>query len=315
MTDKGIPAEPVEHMLVDEDVGRLLDRADASGAALLGEGELLTAITRAVLERALDAEMTEHLGYEKPDPADRGSGNSRNGTSPKTVLTDVGAVTVAAPRDRDGTFEPRLVPKHARRLAGFNDQILSLYARGMSVRDIRSHLASLYGIEVSPDLISKVTDAVADKLAAWQNRPLDAVWPIIYIDALGVRIRSGSVASQPVYLAIGVDMDGCKDVLGLWVGDGGADTATWMAVLSDLRNHGVEDVCTVACDGLKGLPDAVTATWPRATVQTCVIHLMRASLRFASKKDHPALVTPPPASMRVDPLSEQEATCAILTSA
>ncbi|MGI5133769.1 MULTISPECIES: IS256 family transposase [unclassified Streptomyces] len=291
MADKeSPPAEVVERKLVDEVVERLLDRADASGTALLGERGLLTEVTRAVLERALEAEMTEHLGYERHDPAGRGSGNSRNGTSPKTVLTDAGAVTVAVPRDREGSFEPQLVPKHARRLAGFNERILSLYARGMSVRDIRSHLAGIYGVEVSPDLISKVTDAVADEIAAWQNRPLDAIWPIIYIDALWIKIRSGSVVSKPVYLAVGVDMDGRKDVLGLWVGDGGEGATTWMTVLTELRNRGVEDVCIVACDGLKGLPDAVTATWPKATVQTCVIHLIRASLRLTSSRDHPKLV-------------------------
>ncbi|MER6530515.1 IS256 family transposase [Streptomyces sp. NPDC001508] len=271
MSEKENPAvEPDE--LVDEVVERLMDRADASGAALLGEGGLLTEVTRAVLERALEAEMTGHLGYEKHDPAGRGSGNSRNGTSPKTVLTDAGTVTVAVPRDRNGAFDPRILPKGARRLAGFNERILSLYARGMSVRDIRSHLAAIYGVEVSPDLISTVPDAVVDELAAWQNRPLDAVWPIIYIDALWVKIRSGSVVSRPVYVAVGVDMDGCKDVLGLWVGAEGEGATTWMAVLSELRNRGIEDVCIVACDGLKGLPDAVTATWPKATVQTCVIH-------------------------------------------
>ncbi|MCX5208367.1 IS256 family transposase [Kitasatospora sp. NBC_00240] len=291
MTDKIEPVvAPAGDALVDEVVERLMDSADASGAALLGDGGLLTEITRAVLERALEAEMTEHLGYEKHDPAGRGSGNSRNGTSPKTVLTDVGAVTVAVPRDRNGDFEPRLVPRNTRRLAGFNERILSLYARGMSVRDIRSHLAQIYGVEVSADLISKVTDAVVDELAAWQSRPLDAVWPIIYIDALWVKIRSGSVTSKPVYVAVGVDMDGRKDVLGLWVGAEGEGATTWMAVLSELRNRGVEDVCIVACDGLKGLPDAVTATWPKATVQTCVIHLIRASLRLTSGKDHPALV-------------------------
>ena len=291
MTDKIEPVvAPAGDALVDEVVERLMDSADASGAALLGDGGLLTEITRAVLERALEAEMTEHLGYEKHDPAGRGSDNSRNGTSPKTVLTDVGAVTVAVPRDRNGDFEPRLVPRNARRLAGFNERILSLYARGMSVRDLRSHLAQIYGVEVSADLISKVTDAVVDELAAWQSRPLDAVWPIIYIDALWVKIRSGSVTSKPVYVAVGVDMDGRKDVLGLWVGAEGEGATTWMAVLSELRNRGVEDVCIVACDGLKGLPDAVTATWPKATVQTCVIHLIRASLRLTSGKDHPALV-------------------------
>jgi transposase-like protein len=291
MADKTEPVVgPADDVLVDEVVERLMDRADASGAALLGEGGLLTEITRAVLERALEAEMTEHLGYEKHDPAGRGSGNSRNGTSAKTVLTDVGAVTVAVPRDRNGDFEPQMVPKNARRLAGFNDRILSLYARGMSVRDIRSHLAQIYGVEVSPDLISKVTDAVVDELVSWQNRPLDAVWPIIYIDALWVKIRSGSVVSKPVYLAVGVDMDGRKDVLGLWVGSEGEGATTWMAVLTELRNRGVEDVCIVACDGLKGLPDAVTGIWPRATVQTCVIHLIRASLRLSSSRDHPKLV-------------------------
>ncbi|MEZ0095262.1 IS256 family transposase [Streptacidiphilus sp. EB129] len=292
MTDKTESVVgPAGEALVGEVVERLMDSADASGTALLGEGGLLTEITRAVLERALDAEMSEHLGYEKHDPAGRGSGNSRNGTSAKTVLTDVGAVTLAVPRDRNGEFEPQLVPKNARRLAGFNERILSLYARGMSVRDIRSHLAQIYGVQVSPDLISKVTDAVADELAAWQSRPLDAVWPIIYIDALRVKIHSGSVTSKPVYLAVGVDMDGRKDVLGLWVGAEGEGATTWMAVLSELRNRGVEDVCIVACDGLKGLPDAVTATWPRATVQTCVIHLIRASLRLTSIKDHPKLVS------------------------
>ncbi|MER6377348.1 transposase [Streptomyces mirabilis] len=194
MADKDEAAAYVaDDEMVDEVVERLLDKADASGAALLGEGGLLTEITRAVLERALEAEMSEHLGYERGDPAGHGSGNSRNGTSPKTVLTDAGAVTLAVPRDRNGDFEPRLVPKNVRRLAGFNARILFLYARGMSVRDIRSHLAQIYGVEVSPDLISKVTDAVIDELVTWQNRPLDAVWPIIYIDALWVKIRSGSV--------------------------------------------------------------------------------------------------------------------------
>ncbi|GAB2722720.1 hypothetical protein GCM10010442_49960 [Kitasatospora kifunensis] len=250
MADRTEPVSSVaDETVVDEVVERLMERADASGAALLGEGGLLTEITRAVLERALEAEMTGHLGYEKHDPAGRGSGNSRNGTSAKTVLTDVGAVTVAVPRDRNGDFEPQLVPKNARRLAGFNDRILSLYARGMSVRDIRSHLARIYGVEVSPDLISKVTDAVVDELAGWQNRPLDAVWPVIYIDALWVKIRSGAVASKPVHLAVGVDMDGRKDVLGLWAGDGGEGATTWTAVLTELRNRSVEDVCIVACDG------------------------------------------------------------------
>ncbi|MFH9016576.1 transposase [Streptomyces sp. NPDC017943] len=192
--------------------------------------------------------MSEHLGYERGDRAGHGLGNSRNGTSPKTVLTDAGTVTLAVPRDRNGEFEPRLVPKNARRLARFNDRVHSLYARGMSVRDIRSHLAQIYGVEVSPGLISKVTDAVVDELVSWKNRPLDAVWPIICIEALRVKIRSGSVTSKPVCLAVGVDMDGREDVLGLWGGSEGEGATTWMAVLSELRNRGVEDVCIVVCD-------------------------------------------------------------------
>ncbi|MFF9010362.1 IS256 family transposase [Streptomyces goshikiensis] len=291
MADKSeVAASVAGDKTVDEVVERLLDKADASGAALLGEGGLLTEITKAFLERALEAEMSEHFGYERGDSSGHGSGNSRNGTSPKTVLTDAGAVTPTVPQDRNGEFEPRLVPKNARRLDWLNDRILSLYARGMSVRDIRSHLAQIYGVEVSPDLISKVTDAVIDELVTWQNRPLDPVWPIIYIDALWVKIRSGSVASKPVCLAMGVDMDGRKDVLGLWVGSEGEGATTWMAVLSEVWNRGIEDVCIVVCDGLKGLPDTVTATWPKAHVQTCVIHLTRASLRLSSSRDHPELV-------------------------
>jgi putative transposase len=270
---------------------QLLDRADADQAALLGPDGLLTQLTQRVLNRALDTELAEHLGYEKGDPAGRGSGNNRNGGTDKTVLTDIGAVDVRVPRDRNGSFDPKIVPKHARRLAGFNEQILSLYARGMSVRDIRAHLAQLYGIEVSGDLISKVTDAVTEEITTWQNRPLDPVWPILYIDALWVKIRDGQVANRPVYLAVGVDLDGRKHVLGLWIGPSEGEGAKfWMSVLAELRNRGVADVLIACCDGLKGLPDAITATWPQTTVQTCCVHLMRASLRFASKKDYPQLV-------------------------
>lgn len=276
---------------VEELADQLLDRADAEQAQLLGPDGLLTQLTQRVLNRALDVELAEHLGYEKGDPAGRGSGNNRNGSTAKTVLTDIGAVPVTVPRDRNGSFEPKMVPKHARRLAGFNEQILSLYARGMSVRDIRSHLAELYGVQVSPDLISKVTDAVSEEITTWQNRPLDPLWPIVYIDALWVKIRDGAVANRPVYLAVGVDLDGCKHILGLWIGPGEGEGARfWMSVLAELRNRGVADVLICCCDGLSGLPQAITATWPAATVQTCCVHLMRASLRFASKKDYPQLV-------------------------
>ena len=195
--------------LVDEELAdRLLDRAQAEGAELLGPDGLLSQVTKAVLERALAEEMTGHLGYEKHDPAGRGSGNSRNGATPKTVLTDVGAVDLAVPRDRNGTFEPQIVRKGQTRLEGFNDRIIALYARGMTVRDIRAHLREMYQVEVSPDLISRVTDAVVDELAEWQSRPLDQVYPVIFIDALMVKIRDGVVANRPVYLAIGIDCEG-----------------------------------------------------------------------------------------------------------
>lgn len=289
MTEETDAEQQVED--VEQLAEQLLDRADADQAQLLGSDGLLTQLTQRVLNRALDAELAEHLGYEKGDPAGHGSGNNRNGSTSKTVLTGAGAVPVSVPRDRNGSFEPQLVPKHSRRLAGFNEQILSLYARGMSIRDIRAHIAELYGVEVSGDLISRVTDAVAEEITTWQNRPLDPVWPIVYIDALWVKIRDGQVANRPVYLAVGIDLDGCKHVLGLWIGPSEGEGAKyWLSVLAELRNRGVADVLICCCDGLSGLPDAITATWPQATVQTCCVHLMRASLRFASKKDYPQLV-------------------------
>jgi transposase-like protein len=229
--------------------------------------------------------MTGHLGYEKHDPAGRGSGNSRNGTTPKTVLTDVGAVDLAVPRDRNGSFEPQIVRKRQTRLDGFNERIIALYARGMTTRDIRAHLREIYGVEVSPDLISRVTDAVVDELAEWQSRPLDAVYPVIFIDALMVKIRDGVVTNRAVYVAIGIDCEGAKQVLGLWIGPTTGESAKfWLSVLSELKGRGVADVCIVCCDGLTGLPDAIGVVWPQATVQLCVVHLIRASLRYASRK-------------------------------
>jgi putative transposase len=292
MTDTaGVPrkregGEPGRRPLIDEEVAdHLLDKARAEGAELLGPDGLLSQVTRAVLERALAEEMTGHLGYEKHDPAGRGSGNSRNGTTGKTVLTDVGAVDLAVPRDRNGSFEPQIVRKGQTRLDGFNDRIIALYARGMTTRDIRAHLREMYDVDVSPDLISRVTDAVLDELAEWQSRPLDAVYPVVFIDALMVKIRDGVVSNRPVYLAIGIDCDGAKQVLGLWVGPSTGESAKfWMSVLSELKGRGVADVCIVCCDGLTGLPDAIGVTWPQAVVQLCVVHLIRASLRYASRK-------------------------------
>jgi putative transposase len=216
--------------LIDEQLAdELLGKAQAGGVELLGPDGLLSQVTRAVLERALAEEMTGHLGYDKHDPAGRGSGNSRNGTSGKTVLTDIGSVDLAVPRDRNGSFEPQIVRKGQTRLDGFNDRIIALYARGMTVRDIRAHLAEMYQVEVSPDLISRVTGAVAEELAEWQARPLDAVWPVIFIDALMVKIRDGVVANRPVYLAVGIDCDGAKHVLGLWVGPTTGESAKVLA--------------------------------------------------------------------------------------
>jgi putative transposase len=289
MTDSPRPA--AEEPLVDDALAdQLLAKAEAEGVELLGPDGLLSQVTKAVLERALGEELTGHLGYEKHDRGGRGSGNSRNGTTAKSLLTEVGAVDLAVPRDRNGSFEPKIVRKGQTRLDGFNDRIIALYARGMTTRDIRAHLREIYGVEVSPDLISRVTDGVLDELAEWQNRPLDAVYPVVFIDALMVKIRDGVVANRPVYLAIGIDCDGAKQVLGMWVGASTGESAKfWMSVLAELRNRGVRDVCILCCDGLSGLPEAVTAVWPQTTVQLCVVHLIRASLRYASRKYWPAL--------------------------
>jgi putative transposase len=277
---------PAPEPLVDEELAdQLLGKAQEQGVELLGPDGLLSQVTKAVLERALAEEMTGHLGYEKHDPAGRGSGNSRNGTTGKTVLTDIGAVGLAVPRDRNGSFEPKIVRKGQTRLDGFNERIIALYARGMTTRDIRAHLREIYGVEVSPDLISRVTDGVLEELAEWQSRPLDAVWPVVFIDALMIKIRDGVVSNRAVYLAIGIDCDGHKQVLGLWVGPTTGESAKfWMSVLAELKSRGVADVCIVCCDGLTGLPDAIGAVWPAAVVQLCVVHLIRASLRYASRK-------------------------------
>jgi transposase-like protein len=273
--------------LVDEATAdELLAKAQAEGVELLGPDGLLSQVTKAVLERALDEELTAHLGYEKHDPAGRGSGNSRNGSSGKTLLTEVGGVDLAVPRDRAGSFSPQIVHKGQTRLDGFNDRIIALYARGMTTRDIRAHLREMYDVDVSPDLISRVTDAVVDELAEWQARPLDRVYPVVFVDALMVKIRDGVVTNRPVYLAIGIDCEGAKQVLGMWVGPAVGESAKfWLTVLSELKSRGVADVCIVCCDGLTGLPDAIGVVWPQATVQLCVVHLIRASLRYASKRD------------------------------
>ncbi|HET6948741.1 MAG TPA: IS256 family transposase [Acidimicrobiales bacterium] len=285
-TDRDSAGQVVSDELIDA----LMAKVDAEGLELLGPDGVLSEITSRVMNRALDVELTDHLGYERGDPAGRGSGNSRNGTSPKTLLTDAGEVAIRTPRDRNGSFEPKLVPKGERRIEGFNDLVVGLVARGMTVRDTQAHLEEIYGVEVSPELISKITDGVLDELRAWQNRPLDAVYPIMYLDAIVVKVRDGHVVvNRPVYLALGVDIDGRKHVLGLWLGKGDEGAKFWLGVLTELRNRGVKDVLIACCDGLTGFGDAIEATWPQATVQTCVVHLIRNSVRFCSWKDRKAL--------------------------
>jgi putative transposase len=281
--DRGPALPPV----VDQELAdQLLAKAGAEGIELLGPDGLLSQVTKAVLERALAEEMTEHLGDERHDPVGRGSGNSRNGVTGKTLLTDIGGVELAVPRDRNGTFDPRIVRKGQTRLDGFNQRIIALYARGLTTRDIRAHLREIYDVDVSPDLISRVTDAVLEELTEWQARPLDRVYPVLVIDAIVVKVRDGQVTNRPVYVAIGIDCDGARQVLGLWVGPTTGESAKfWLTVLSELKSRGVADVCIVCCDGLSGLPDAVDVVWPQAVVQLCVVHLIRASLRYASKRD------------------------------
>ena len=252
---------------------------------LLGEEGLFKQLKKALLERALGAELTDHLGYEKGDPSGRGTGNSRNGHSGKTVLTEDGAVDLAVPRDRNGSFEPAIVPKGERRLDGFDDRILSLYARGMTVREIRGHLQELYGVAVSPDLISRVTDPVLEEVRDWQNRPLDAVYPVVFFDALRVKIRDeGLVRNKAVYLALAITCQGEKEVLGLWI-EQTEGAKFWLKVMNELKTRGVGDILIAVVDGLTGFPDAIAAVFPKTAVQTCIVHLIRNSLAFVSWKD------------------------------
>ncbi len=282
----GAPPSVVRPPALGDVVDGLMAKVNAEGLQLLGDGGVLTELTKQLLERALDEELTDHLGYERGDLAGNGSGNSRNGTTPKTLLTEVGPVQLDVPRDRNSTFQPAIVPKGATRLAGFDENIIAWYATGMTTRDIRRQIRRMYHVDVSPDLISRVTDAVVDELREWQHRPLDPVYPIVYIDALVVKVRTqGKVVNRPVYLAIGVDVEGRKHIFGVWLGDGGEGASFWAAVLTEIANRGVQDVLFVCCDGLKGLPEAIEATWPQASVQTCVVHLIRASLRYCSYKD------------------------------
>jgi putative transposase len=280
--------EPTAEELAAVELVRL---AQEQGLSLTGPNGLLKQFTKTVLQAALNEELTEHLGHEKHHaPDDRDGTNVRNGSRPKTVLTEAtGKVTIEVPRDRDGTFEPVIVKKRQRRLTGVDEIVLSLYANGLTTGEISAHFAQIYGASVSKETISRITDKVIDEMQAWQTRPLDEVYAAIFIDAIVVKIRDGQVGNRPIYAAIGVSLDGDKDVLGLWAGTGGEGAKFWMSVLTDIRNRGVRDTFFVVCDGLKGLPDVVGNVWPLATVQTCIIHLIRNTFKLASKKDWDAL--------------------------
>jgi transposase-like protein len=269
----------------------MVAEAKARGLALTGPNGLLKLFTKTVLETALNEEMTEHLGHEKnqADP-DRESTNVRNGTRPKTVISDAaGEVRIEVPRDRESTFEPQIVKKRQRRLADVDEIVLSLYAKGMTTGEISAHFAEIYGASVSKETISRITDKVVAEMNDWANRPLDAVYAAVFIDAIHVKVRDGQVANRPVYAAIGVTIEGHKDVLGLWMGTGGEGAKFWMSVLIDLKNRGVADVFFLVCDGLKGLPDAVTNVWPRTIVQTCIVHLIRNTFRLVPSQDRDAV--------------------------
>jgi putative transposase len=253
---------------------------------LIGENGLLKQLTKLLVEKALDAEMTEHLGHDKHEPVANAVGNTRNGRSRKTLKGEFGELPIEIPRDRHGTFEPQLVPKHQTRWNGFDERILSLYARGMTVREIQAHLQEMYGADVSPSLISSVTDAVVDEVKIWQARPLDAVYPIVYLDCIHVKVREGAVRVKAVYLAIGVTMNGDKEVLGLWVAQT-EGAKFWLQVVTELKNRGVQDIFIACVDGLKGFPEAIEAVFPQAAVQLCVVHMVRHSLNYVTWKRRP----------------------------
>ncbi|HUX89241.1 MAG TPA: IS256 family transposase [Gallionellaceae bacterium] len=251
---------------------------------LIGEHGLLKQLTKAVVERALQAEMAAHLGHDKHEPVVNPAGNARNGTSRKTLKGEFGELPIEIPRDRQGSFEPQLIPKHQTRWAGFDDKILSLYARGMTVREIQGHLEEMYGTEVSPGLISSVTDAVIEEVKAWQSRPLDALYPIVYLDCIHVKVRdTGAVRIKAVYLALGIKLDGEKELLGIWIAQT-EGAKFWLQVVTELKNRGVQDIFIACVDGLKGFPEAIETVFPKTSVQLCIVHMVRHSLNYVSWK-------------------------------
>ena len=274
-----------KHAIPDELVAQLLGNYQKP-EDLIGENGLLKQLTKLLVEKALDAEMAQHLGHDKHESVANPAGNTRNGKSRKTLKGDFGELPIEVPRDRHSTFEPQIIPKHQTRWAGFDEKILSLYARGMTVREIQSHLEEIYGAEVSPSLISSVTDAVAEEVKTWQSRPLDPIYPIVYLDCIHVKIREGAVRVKAVYLAIGVTMTGEKEVLGLWLSQT-EGAKFWLQVVTELRNRGVQDIFIACVDGLKGFPEAIEAVFPKTTVQLCIVHMVRHSLNYVSWKRRP----------------------------
>jgi putative transposase len=286
----GMMIDPVTGEIIDQKelAERLLAQAREQGVSLVGPGGLLNRLTKNVLETALEAELTEHLGHEhgqKPVGA-----NMRNGTRSKTVLTEIGPVEIEVPRDRDGSFEPMIVPKRRRRLGGIDEVVLSLSARGLTTGEIAAHFEEVYGARVSKDTISRITEKVAAELTEWSSRPLDPVYPVLFVDAIVVKVRDGQVRNTPFYVVMGVTANGERDILGIWAGDGGEGARFWLQVFSELKNRGVEDVLIAVCDGLKGLPEAITTTWERTIVQQCIVHLIRNSFRYAGRQHRDGIV-------------------------
>ncbi|MBV8071167.1 MAG: IS256 family transposase [Acidobacteriaceae bacterium] len=256
---------------------------------IVGPNGLLKQLTKTLIERAMNAEMSHHLGYEKHASKGRGSGNSRNGTSRKNVQGDFGSVEIEVPRDRNGTYVPQIVPKHERRFAGFDDKILSMYARGMTTRDIQSHLEEMYGVEISPALISQVTDAVMEEVRQWQSRPLEPIYAIVYLDALMVKMRhEGRVENRAVFVAIGVTLEGSKEVLGLWT-SATEGAKFWLQIVTEIRHRGVQDILIACIDGLKGFPEAIQSVYPKTEVQLCIVHMVRNSLNYVGWKERRAV--------------------------
>ena len=279
----------VRQLLPDEVIDELLAGASTE-QQLTGQGGLLGQLTKRLVERAMEVELTDHLGYETHVEPPGGAGNTRNGSTPKRLITEHGEVAIDTPRDRDGSFEPRIVKKRQRRFEGFDDKILALYSRGMSTRDISAHLEEIYGVQVGRDLISKVTDAVIEDARAWQTRPLEDVYPVVFLDALVLKIRDGgTVVRKACYLAMAITLDGDREVLGLWFQES-EGAKFWMQVLTELKARGVQDILIACVDGLKGFPEAIEAIFPRTTVQTCIVHLIRASLKYVPRKQYDAVV-------------------------